>query len=51
MIKGPLKISIVGPQGSGKTSLLNLIEMMLTLFGYNIIVSDEAHTLEILKKD
>ena len=51
MIKGPLKLTITGPQGAGKTQLLNIIEGILKVFGYNTIINDEENTIEIIKKD
>jgi ABC-type lipoprotein export system ATPase subunit len=49
--KGPFKIIINGPPGSGKTQLLHLIEIILKTFGYDFIISEDEHTLEIIKKD
>lgn len=44
-----MKIKFEGPQGSGKTILMSKIEIILKLLGYNFIINEDEHTIEIIE--
>lgn len=51
MTVGPFKIKLEGPQGSGKSHIINLIVGMLQVLRINYIINEDAHTIEIIKND
>lgn len=46
-----IKIKFEGKVGSGKTLLLDKIAKFLQLLGYNFIIKDDEHTIEIIKDE
>lgn len=43
-----IKIKLEGPQGSGKTNLINEITLLLRSKGVNYILKEDQHEIEVL---